>query len=162
INARCERCPQNAICNVDRTVICEDGFILKSHLLSLTGSTYPLPWCGPAPERARQIDTTFTEIVTMLQQQVTKAWRERSIERVADSRSVQFKEADVKNEVKQKIKPIAEVDFNTVWDEALRKVEAKGKVIRDSASKSLALISPPTRLVIAELVQRILSFVFRL
>ncbi|GMG16778.1 unnamed protein product [Aspergillus oryzae] len=142
------------------TVTCEDGFMLKPHLLSLNG--YPLPQCEPAPERARQIDITLTEVVKIIRQQVTKAWRERSIERAADSRSVQFKEADVKNEVKQKIKPVAEVDFNTVWDEALRKGEAKGKVIRDSASKSLALISPPTRLVIAELVQRILSFVFRL
>ncbi|KAE8334403.1 hypothetical protein BDV24DRAFT_170228 [Aspergillus arachidicola] len=137
------------------TITCEDGFMLKPHLLSLNG--YPLPQCEPAPERARQIDITLTEVVKMLQQQVTKAWRERSIEVVADFRSVQFKEADVKNNVKQKIESIAKVDLDAVWGEALRKGEAEGKLIRDSMSKSLILASTPNKLAITGWVQVTLS-----
>lgn len=113
----CEPCPPHAICTQSRSVECEQGYVLVSNFLSMTGIWPALPECRLDKERERRVKIIRDRALHLLRNQKAKSICEEDVD-------AGVSEQELKNVLHNlKSDQITDDEFNSLWEQASEEIQ---------------------------------------
>ena len=109
IRPQCEPCPPHAMCNERFETVCEPGFVVAQHPLSLGGLLPLPPTCEPDSVRARKVEAVKERAVEELREQ-------NALYECGEAASPELQESALKSAVSsQKRKSMSQEEFDDLW-----------------------------------------------
>ncbi|KAG8532659.1 uncharacterized protein KY384_002536 [Bacidia gigantensis] len=131
----CEPCPQHAFCFENLGTECEEGFILRSHPLSLSGLVPLPPSCDPDGEKARKIKAVADRAVEELRKRNAEAECGTLKDSDGKAQSPEIAEQDLKNRVGEKRRRgMTEAEFEDLWKGAIGEIIGREEVVQGKES----------------------------
>jgi hypothetical protein len=122
----CEPCPPHAICFDRLETMCEPGFVLTQHPLSLGGVLPVPPTCEPDTQKTKKVNAVKERVVEELREQNAKY-------ECGDAPSPEVKETKLKQEISSKRrKGMSNQEFEELWDAAIGEVRNADEVTSGS------------------------------
>lgn len=105
----CEPCPPHAMCNERFETVCEPGFVVTQHPLSLGGLLPIPPTCEPDSVRARKVEAVKERAVEELREQ-------NALYECGEAASPEVQETALKAAVSsQKRRSMSQEEFDNLW-----------------------------------------------
>lgn len=124
LQPECEPCPQHAYCFGNLKAMCESGFVLQPHPLSLGGAVPLPPSCEPDGEKARKVKAVADRAVGELRERNAK-WECGELK----SSGPELGEQDLKAQVASKRRRgMSEAEFEELWAGALGEIIGRDEV----------------------------------
>lgn len=130
LEPQCEPCPPHAFCYDDYSVRCEDGYILKSHPLSLAGVIPVPPTCEPDSERVRRVKAVADKAVEELRDRRAKFECGELVNEEGQKPETPAVEEQVLKEIisEKRSKRLNKQEFDDLWTAALGEIHARDEV----------------------------------
>lgn len=111
VRPTCEPCPPHATCGDRFETICDPGFVVAQHPLSLGGLLPFPPTCEPDSVRAQRVEKVKERAIQELREQ-------NAHYECGEAASPEVKESELKSVVSsKKIKSMSQEDFDDLWAE---------------------------------------------
>ena len=124
IRPNCEICPPHAICNENLATICEPGFVLTPHPLSLNGYLPVPPTCEPDSARAKRVNNAKQSVVEVLRKQNANY-------ECGEAEKPEIREEELKTAFKTRArsaKKMTNEEFEDLWNSAIGEVRAADEI----------------------------------
>lgn len=131
LQPQCEPCPQHAFCYPGLKTLCEPGFVLKPHPLSVGGVVPLPPSCEPDTDRERRVHAVADRAIEYLRE-INAQWecgelRDESGKLLPSSA---VKEEDLRREVStKKRRDMTEAEFEELWNTAVGDIRGRDEVV---------------------------------
>ncbi|KAK2735871.1 inner nuclear membrane protein enriched at telomere/subtelomere region [Myotisia sp. PD_48] len=143
IEPHCETCPQHAFCYSNLETRCEQGFMLKSHPLSLGGIVPLPPTCEPDGEKARRVKVVADKAIDELRERRAKyECGDQSGESADEITSPDMSAAELREKIsKQRRKGMSDEEFEDLWKGALGEITRREEVVATTGPSSSSELS---------------------
>lgn len=133
LEPKCEECPQHAVCYSNMDIICDPGFVLRQHPLSLR-SLIPLPaTCEPDGERARRVAAVVNKALAMLREQRAKFECGECLKDGTRLTAPGLSLEELKTSIQRlKRKAITDEEFDDLWVGAVNELQKRNEIVQTS------------------------------
>lgn len=122
IRPQCEPCPPHAYCGEKLDTVCEPGFVLTQHPLSLGGVVPLAPACEPDSAKARKVNAVKERAIEQLREQNAKY-------ECGEAAKPEVKETELKQTISTKRrKGMTNEEFEDLWASALGEIHGADEV----------------------------------
>lgn len=119
----CEPCPPHAYCHENLETVCEPGFVLTQHPLSVGGKVPLPPTCEPDSARARKVQAVKEKAVEELREQNAKY-------ECGEASKADLKETDLKRVIAtRKRRDMSNEEFEDLWGSALGELQGAEEIV---------------------------------
>jgi len=123
IRPQCEPCPPHAYCDEKLETMCEPGFVLTQHPLSLGGFVPLPPSCEPDSAKARKVSAVKERAIEELRQQNARY-------ECGEAAKAELKETQLKRSIStQRRKGMSNEEFEDLWSSAIGEIQSADEIV---------------------------------